>query len=82
VLAADALLPRAMELARLVASASPDTVRISLQAIWESLDHGLEEACRNGYRPLVAHWNHPDATEGALAFIEKREPRWTVLPRD
>ena len=75
------LLDRALELADLVATASPDSLRVSLQAIWEGLDLGLEDAYLNGYRPLVAHWRHPDAVEGARAFVEKREPTWTVLPR-
>jgi enoyl-CoA hydratase/carnithine racemase len=81
VVAPEQLLPRAMELAGLVATASPDTLRISLQAIWEGLDLGLEDALLHGYRPLVRHWKHPDAAEGARAFVEKRDPVWTVLPR-
>jgi enoyl-CoA hydratase len=77
-----ALVPRAMELAELVATASPDTLRISLQSIWEGLDVGLQEAYLNGFRRVVGHWSHPDAIEGPKAFTEKREPQWTVLAGD
>lgn len=78
----EGLLPRAHQLAGLVATGSPDTLRISLQAIWEGLNLGLQAAYLNGYRPLVAHWKHPDAIEGPRAFMEKREPKWTVLRGD
>jgi enoyl-CoA hydratase/carnithine racemase len=61
-----------------VAQASPDTLRISLQAVWESLELPLSEAYLHGFAPLVRHRSHPDAIEGPLAFVEKREPRWTV----
>lgn len=72
----DLLMDRAMELARQVAAASPATLQISLRAIWESLEMGLTDAYNNGYAPLAAHWQHPDAAEGPAAFMEKREPNW------
>jgi enoyl-CoA hydratase/carnithine racemase len=72
----DLLLDRAMELARQTAAASPATLQISLKAIWESLEMGLTDAYHNGYAPLAAHWQHPDAAEGPQAFMEKREPNW------
>jgi enoyl-CoA hydratase/carnithine racemase len=50
----------------------------SLRAIWESLEMGLTDAYHNGYAPLTAHWDHPDAAEDPKAFLEKREPAgWT-----
>jgi enoyl-CoA hydratase/carnithine racemase len=69
---------RAIELAHIAASASPQTVKVSLQAIWQSLDRGLDEGLEHGYRLLQEHLDHPDATEGPAAFMAKREPRWTV----
>jgi enoyl-CoA hydratase/carnithine racemase len=72
----DLLLDRALELARFTAAASPATLQISLRAIWESLELGLTDAYNNGYAPLAAHWQHPDAAEGPKAFLEKREPNW------
>jgi enoyl-CoA hydratase/carnithine racemase len=74
----DRLRPRAIELAHIVASASPQTVKTSLRAIWESLDMGLDDGLKHGYQLLQAHLDHPDATEGPAAFMAKREPRWTV----
>jgi enoyl-CoA hydratase/carnithine racemase len=78
VVPAERLRARAVELAHIAASASPRTVQVSLRAIWESLDKGLEDGLKDGYRLLQEHLNHPDATEGPEAFIAKREPRWTA----
>ena len=69
---------RAVELGHIAATASPQTVQESLRAIWEGLDRGLDDALQHGYRILERHRTHPDATEGPAAFVEKREPRWTV----
>jgi (E)-benzylidenesuccinyl-CoA hydratase len=74
----DRLRERAVELAHIAASASPQTVKVSLRAIWDSLDRGLDDGLKHGYRLLQAHLDHPDATEGPAAFMAKREPRWTV----
>jgi enoyl-CoA hydratase/carnithine racemase len=76
VVPAERLRARAIELAHIAATASPATMRVSLQAIWESLDKGLDEGLADGYRLLQAHLAHPDAKEGPAAFIAKREPRW------
>ena len=78
VLPLEQLRPRAIELAHIVAAASPQTVQTSLRAIWQSLDKGLDSALQDGYAVLEAHYSHPDATEGPAAFMDKREPRWTV----
>jgi len=71
------LLPRAMELAGLVAANSPRAIRHSLQALWEGLDVGLDDALANAWRHIVEHRAHPDAREGGKAFLEKRPPQWT-----
>ena len=67
---------RAMELAEMAASVSPATVQRSLQVLWESLDLSLEKALDRGWTTVKAHYPHPDATEGPLAFAERREPNW------
>jgi enoyl-CoA hydratase/carnithine racemase len=74
----DRLRSRAIELAHQVSAASPETVRQSLRAIWQSLDVGLDEGLRRGWDILSAHREHPDAVEGPRAFAEKRAPNWTV----
>ncbi|HEB88617.1 MAG TPA: enoyl-CoA hydratase/isomerase family protein [Deltaproteobacteria bacterium] len=72
------LIDRAVELAEMAAQGSPATVRTSLKAIWESLDKGLDEALHDGWNQIKHHRTHPDAIEGPLAFVEKREPKWTI----
>jgi len=49
------------------------------KALWEALEMGLTDACRNGAQHLVSMWGHPDQTEGPAAFAEKREPQWNNL---
>ncbi len=70
------LMDRARELAAIVCRWSPTALARSKQAIWESLDHGLEPGLDVAYRQLEIHADHPDQTEGPTAFFEKREPRW------
>lgn len=73
----EALLPRAYELARIVASVSPRAVQLSLQAVWQSFEMPLSEAYEQGFEMLMRHRDHPDAKEGPSAFLEKRQPVWT-----
>ena len=37
----------------------------------------MEADIRRGYDVLNRHRDHPDASEGPLAFREKRDPVWT-----
>ncbi|HZO09380.1 MAG TPA: enoyl-CoA hydratase/isomerase family protein [Myxococcota bacterium] len=76
VLPADRLLPRARELAGLIAQHSPAALAATKRAIWESLDVGLEEGLERAAKILDAHNDHPDLVEGPRAFVEKRRPRW------
>ena len=78
----DDLKKRAMEIADVVAGVSPDTLRTSLQTIWDSLDTGLDAALEVGWERIQDHYGHPDSSEGPRAFVEKRTPNWTVAPRD
>jgi enoyl-CoA hydratase/carnithine racemase len=68
---------RAHEIARIVASVSPQAVQKSLQAVWESFEMPLSEAYDKGYELLMRHRDHPDAKEGPAAFMAKRDPVWT-----
>jgi enoyl-CoA hydratase/carnithine racemase len=76
VLPRDALLPRALELAGLVARNSPAALQRSLRALWQGLDRGLSEALSRAWDEVVEHRDHPDAREGGKAFLERRDPRW------
>jgi enoyl-CoA hydratase/carnithine racemase len=79
VVPADQLIDRAMALAEIVAGVSPAAVQGSLKAVWESYEKPLAEAYANGFDILIRHRSHPDAVEGTAAFLEKRQPSWTVL---
>jgi enoyl-CoA hydratase/carnithine racemase len=57
---------------------SPAAVSLSLQAVWKSLELGYTAAEELGWGFVQLHRHHPDAAEGPLAFMEKREPNWTV----
>lgn len=76
VVAPEELLPRAMELAEIVASGSPGAIEGSKRAIWGALDRPYRDAMQHGWELLLAHRSHPDSIEGPRAFAEKREPKW------
>ncbi len=70
------LLPRARELAAKIAEHSPAALARTKQAIWQSLDVGLDEALERTWKLINEHTKHPDLNEGSRAFVEKRRPRW------
>ena len=76
VLPAAQLLPRARELAAKIAQHSPAALARTKRVIWESLDRGLHEGLRNAWSVIGEHGKGPDVREGAMAFVEKRKPRW------
>ena len=70
------LMPRTRELARMISKHSPTALARSKQAIWQSLDMGLDEALKNAWELIRAHTQHPDHSEGPRAMVEKRDPKW------
>jgi enoyl-CoA hydratase/carnithine racemase len=70
------LLPRARELAAIMAQYSPTALARSKRAIWESLDRGLNDGLDAAHRQVERHLGHPDPVEGSKAFLEKRPPKW------
>jgi len=72
----DQVMPRARELASLMSQHSPTALALSKRAIWESLDRGLDDALGHTWDIIRSHVAHPDLKEGAVAFVEKRKPRW------
>ena len=76
VLPAADLLPRARELAAKIAQHSPSALARTKRVIWESLDRGLHEGLHHAWAMIARHNKCPDPREGALAFVEKRKPRW------
>jgi enoyl-CoA hydratase len=72
---------RAQELGETIAKNSPAAMAATKKALWEALELGLTDACRNGSGHIVSLWGHPDQDEGPRAFAEKREPRWAPPAR-
>lgn len=77
VVAPEALMDRALELARLACAGSPAAMQVSLKLIWESLNLALDEAMERSFEQLVRYREHPDASEGPAAFKQKRDPKWS-----
>ena len=80
VLAPDALLPRAYEIAREIAvNTSPVSVALSRQMMWKMLcaSHPME-AHRVDSKAIEFMGASPDAKEGVTSFLEKRPPRFAL----
>jgi enoyl-CoA hydratase len=67
----------ALELAGRIARNGPLAVRNSLKMVREAGDLTEEQAWRRSYELAMEVFTSKDSIEGATAFAEKREPRWT-----
>src|SRR5262245_35173844 len=76
VVAPEALIDRAIELAEQAATGSPAAIEASKRAVRSALERPMSEAMQHGWELLLAHRQHPDSNEGPIAFAEKREPKW------
>jgi enoyl-CoA hydratase/carnithine racemase len=77
---ADEVKQRAQELAREIVTASPTSVQVTLglqRAL--SRDENDQQVLEQANKAIDAHMVHPDATEGAKAWLEKRSPVWAQL---
>lgn len=59
-----------------VASNSPTALRASKKALWHCLEVGMTQARNDAADEIWRLRNHPDHSEGARAWREKRTPRW------
>jgi enoyl-CoA hydratase/carnithine racemase len=78
----DELLDAAREIAaEIVDRAAPVSVALSRQMLWRMLgaDHPME-AHQIDSRGVYSTGRSADAREGVMAFIEKREARWSMRP--
>ncbi|RMI12689.1 MAG: enoyl-CoA hydratase [Calditrichaeota bacterium] len=74
VLPPDQLMPRARELAGLLAQKAPLAVRYILEAVYRGADVGLDEALQIEARYFGQTCTTEDMKEGTTAFLEKRKP--------
>jgi enoyl-CoA hydratase len=72
----DAVVDAALELAAQIASNAPLAVRNSRAMVREAIDLTEPEAWARNRELQREVFAHPDATEGARAFAEKRPPSW------
>jgi E-phenylitaconyl-CoA hydratase len=77
VVAPEELRERSLTIAEHISSASPNAVRLTKQAIRQSLQRPYAEAEQYGWDLLRRHRSHPDAIEGPRAFVEGRPPSWS-----
>ncbi len=77
VVAGEALLLRARQVADMIKRNSPTAMARTKQAIWQAADMGLAAGLQNAWQLMMDHnLTHPDIAEGRAAFLEKRPPRW------
>ncbi len=74
---ADQVVDAAVELADRIARNGPLAVKNTLKMVREAADLSDEEAWRRNYELAMEVFASKDSIEGATAFAEKREPRWT-----
>jgi enoyl-CoA hydratase/carnithine racemase len=81
VLPNDDVLSAALEMARDVAdNAAPLSVAVSKRLLWDTWGRTLPEVEHletDLHHHLMAH---PDAREGVVAYLERRQPRWQGSP--
>jgi len=77
-LPADKVLDAAMERAREFHKAAPVSVAISKRLLWEGLTSSASDIDAREF--LLLEWvcKQPDAVEGVVSFLEKRNPKWNM----
>jgi len=79
----DEVLPAALEIARDIAEhTAPLSVALSKRLLWRDPPLTAEEAERLETEYHRVLMGRADATEGVLAWLERRPPQWTSSPTD
>lgn len=74
------VLPAALEHAREYLLAAPASVAIAKRLLWESISPGVAETMKREAGLFGWTSRQPDSREGVMSFLEKREPKWKLLP--
>ncbi len=72
------VLERALEVAREYRLAAPVSVAVTKRLLWEGLDTGFAAMQKRENALFAWLGNQPDAREGIVSFVEKREPAWSM----
>jgi enoyl-CoA hydratase/carnithine racemase len=79
VVRAEQLREAAGSLAAAIATNSPTAMRATKKALWHSLEVGMTQARNDAAEQIWRLRNHPDHSEGARAWREKRTPQWQPM---
>ena len=71
-------LATALGIAAEIAKNSPEALRLSKQAVWESIGLDHLAAAEQAWDLVKGHRSHPDFLEGPRAFAESRAPEWVT----
>jgi enoyl-CoA hydratase/carnithine racemase len=79
VLDADDVLPRALEIAREIAvNVAPVSVAVSKRLLWRDPPPTREQVLQLETELHLHLMGAPDAREGVMAFLERRDPEWSM----
>lgn len=78
----DQVLPRALDIAREIRdNCAPVSVALTKKMIWEHLKFtNPREVWAREIKALFWCGSRADAKEGVMAFLKKRQPKWTLRP--
>jgi enoyl-CoA hydratase/carnithine racemase len=83
VLDAELVLPRAIEIAREIAvNVAPVSVGVSKRLLWRDPPPTRDDILRLETDLHLHLMGAPDAREGVMAFLEKRDPQWSMTLTD
>ncbi|MDI1290765.1 MAG: enoyl-CoA hydratase/isomerase family protein [bacterium] len=74
-------LSTALGIAAEIAKNSPEAVRLSKQAVWDSIGLDHLAAAEQAWDLVKEHRSHPDFLEGPRAFADARPPAWVTRTR-
>ena len=77
------VLPAALELAHdIAANTAPASVAVTKRFLWDAFTPSAVDMMQRENPVFAWLGNQPDAREGVLSFVEKRQPKWTMTPSD